>query len=267
MPYTFTPANFSAADIAASGQCFRMTPAGEHAWQLITHGELLHITQTPDGAVTLSCTEEAYRARWHAYFDMDTDYSAAIDQIPEEDGFLRMAAAASCGVRLLRQDPWEMLITFIISQRKSIPAIRTSVERLCELCGEQHDGWYAFPTPEAIAALTVDELRTCGVGYRARYIHDTAMLCVGKDLSALSALDDDALQDALLAFPGVGVKVAQCVMLFGYHRQHAAPVDVWINRVIDEHYGGTNPFARYGAYAGIYQQYLFYYRQNVMRQR
>ena len=267
MPYTFRPDFFSAADIAASGQCFRMTPAGDRTWVLIAHGERLYITQEPDGLVTLSCTEDEYNLTWRDYFDMNTDYGAAIAAIPEEDGFLRTAAEASSGVRLLRQDPWEMLITFIISQRKSIPAIRTSVERLCALCGEDRGGWYAFPHPEAVAALTTDELLSCGVGYRARYIKETARMCLERDLGALAALDDDALQSALTAFPGVGVKVAQCVMLFGYHRQHAAPVDVWINRVIDEHYGGVNPFARYGEYAGLYQQYLFYYRQNVMRQK
>ena len=267
MPYSFRADYFSIADIAASGQCFRMTQDGSGSWTLIAHGERLHITQAADGLVTLSCTEEAFHARWQEYFDLETDYGAAIAAIPAEDDFLRSAAAASAGVRLLRQDPWEMLITFIISQRKSIPAIRTSVERLCALCGEAHDGWYAFPTPETVAALTIEELQSCGVGYRAKYIHETALLCLKQDLTALAALDDDSLQAALTAFPGVGVKVAQCVMLFGYHRQHAAPVDVWINRVIDEHYGGVNPFARYGERAGIYQQYLFYYRQHVLRQK
>ena len=92
----------------------------------------------------------------------------------------------------------------------------------------------------------------------------TALQCIGRDLHDLDALDDEALLQALMEFPGVGVKVAHCVMLFGYHRLAAAPVDVWIQRVIDQHYGGENPFPRYGSHAGLYQQYMFFYKQHVL---
>lgn len=264
MSVTLTIPYFSPGDIAASGQVFRMTQTGDGEWTLCAASDRLVITVDDVSAVTFSCGEKAFQTRWAPYFDMDGEYAAAIDMIPPEHGFLRAAAEKGAGLRILRQDPWEMLITFIISQRKSIPAIRTSVERLCTLCGEDMGGWYAFPTPEAIAACTMDELRACGVGYRAKYIHATALMCVGRDLHELDMLDDAALLEALLAFPGVGVKVAHCVMLFGYHRLASAPVDVWIQRVIDRHYGGVNPFPQYGGYAGLYQQYMFFYQQHVL---
>lgn len=266
MSYTFRVPHFSVNQIANSGQVFRMTPDENGGYVLCAGAERLFITAEEDGAVTLSCSQEAFEKRWRAYFDMDTDYAGAMEAIPEEDGFLRIAAASGAGLRILRQDPWEMLITFIISQRKSIPAIRTSVERLCALCGRDMGGWHAFPTAEEIAGCTLDELRSCGVGYRAKYILETARMCVGCDLHALDQLDDAQLLEALTAFPGVGTKVAHCVMLFGYHRFGAAPVDVWIQRVIDQHYGGVNPFPQYGNTAGLYQQYMFYYRQHVLGQ-
>lgn len=264
MSHTMTIPNFSPGDIADSGQVFRMTHTGDAEWTLCAGSERLVITVDNESAVTFSCGVEAFEGRWMRYFDLASDYGAVIGQIPEEDSFLRTAANAGAGLRILRQDPWEMLISFIISQRKSIPAIRTSVERLCALCGEDMGGWHAFPTPEAIAACTMDELRSCGVGYRAKYIHATALQCIGRDLHELEALNDEALLQALMAFPGVGVKVAHCVMLFGYHRLAAAPVDVWIQRVIDQHYGGVNPFPRYGSHAGLYQQYMFFYQQHVL---
>ena len=266
MSYTIREPHFSIGQIANSGQVFRLTQQEDGTFVLCAGAERLDIAVEQDGAVTFSCDQEAFDGRWRSYFDMDTDYAGAMESIPEEDGFLRMAAASGAGLRILRQDPWEMLITFIISQRKSIPAIRTSVERLCALCGRDMGSWYAFPTAEEIAACTMDELRSCGVGYRAKYISETAKRCIGCDLHTLDHLDDEALLDALMAFPGVGVKVAHCVMLFGYHRFGAAPVDVWIQRVIDQHYGGVNPFPRYGNIAGLYQQYMFYYRQHVLRE-
>lgn len=264
MNYSLKLSHFSPDDIANSGQVFRMLHTGDAEWTLCAGSERLVITVEEDTTVTFSCDEETFQTRWAAYFGMDDNYAGAIDEIPESHSFLRDAAQAGAGLRILRQDPWEMLITFIISQRKSIPAIRTSVERLCTLCGADMGGWHAFPTPEAIAACTMDELRSCGVGYRAKYIHATAMMCLGRDLHELDALDDAALLEALLAFPGVGVKVAHCVMLFGYHRLASAPVDVWIQRVIDTHYGGVNPFPQYGKYAGLYQQYMFFYQQHVL---
>ena len=129
---------------------------------------------------------------------------------------------------------WEMLVTFIISQRKNIPAIRACVEALCVRYGENLGREYAFPTPAALSGAGEEGLRTCALGYRAGYVLAAARLVQtgALDLEALASLGDGELLEALTAVPGVGVKVASCVSLFGYHRIAAFPRDVWINRVV-----------------------------------
>jgi N-glycosylase/DNA lyase len=168
------------------------------------------------------------------------------------------------GLRILRQDPWEMLLTFIISQRKSIPAIASAVEALAARWGEplpaEREELFAFPTPEAMAGATEAELRACSLGYRAPYVLDAVRKVTGGevDLAALGKMEDEALFRALQAIRGVGRKVAECVCLFGYGRLSRVPVDVWIERAIREECGGCEPFSAYGDDAGIMQQYVFY---------
>ena len=164
-----------------------------------------------------------------------------------------------------------MLITFLISQRKSIPAIRTAVERLARCCGEplsaEGDEVFLFPTPQQLCGLSGAQLMGCGLGYRTRYIQNAAAQASSGtlDLGALAALPDDALFSRLLELDGVGKKVANCVCLFGYGRTAMAPIDVWIQRLIDEEFGGRAPFPSYGQQAGIVQQYLFYYKRSTRR--
>lgn len=167
----------------------------------------------------------------------------------------------------MRQDPFEMLITFIISQRKSIPAIRSSVEKLCLAAGKEitKNGrtFYTFPSPSALGKLSVNELKNCSLGYRAAYIHATARMIAREKISfaKMETLSDKELTEKLLLFPGAGIKVVNCISLFAYHRTAAAPVDVWIGRVIQKYYGGVSPFPSYGHAAGIFQQYMFFYAQ------
>ena len=250
--------------IAESGQCFRMDETGAGHYTLVAMGHVLEMDALPGGCV-LHCTVKQYEEIWKAYFDMETDYAAFRAAIPASDGFLTKAAEAGRGIRILRQQPWEMLITFIISQRKSIPAIKRCVQQLCLRAGKpiRHAGhvFFAFPTPRRLAGLSMDELAACGLGYRAGYVHAAARLAASGalDLAALCQAENAALQQALLAVPGVGAKVANCVMLFGYHRLDGFPRDVWINRVIEEEYGGHFNLAPYAGFEGVMQQYMFYY--------
>jgi N-glycosylase/DNA lyase len=182
--------------------------------------------------------------------------------------FLNRACDYGRGIRMLRQDPWEMLITFILSQRKNIPAIRHCVEALCSCYGEPigsaGEPLFAFPSAERLAAQDERCLLDCSLGYRAKYVSAAARLVASGalDLSALAALSDDALMDALLAVPGVGEKVANCVLLFGYHRLGRFPRDVWINRIVENEYDGEFPLERYPGIAGALQQYMFYYARS-----
>ena len=160
-----------------------------------------------------------------------------------------------------------MLISFIISQRKNIPAIKASIEKICrlageEICEDERVGVvYSFPTPDKLAALSMEELSSCSLGYRDKYVHQAALdVCSGAvDLESWVNLDDAALMEKLISLYGVGVKVANCEILFGYHRLDAFPKDVWINRVLDLKYPDGFMFDQYAPYNGIMQQYLFFY--------
>ncbi len=256
-----------------SGQCFRPHRIKEATYRFVTGDHSVDIVDETlrrgsktkkgwDGVTELSfsCSKKEWEGVWHPYFDLDTNYRKIRSTVPKKDKFLQYAAECGEGIRILRQDKFEMLISFIISQRKSIPAIRTSIERLVTLYG--HDG--LFPAPADMLRATDDELTSCGLGYRVPYIRKAVeRVAHGEvDLEMLDGLPDEDLFDKLKSFAGVGDKVANCVALFAYHRTGRAPVDTWIARVIEEEYNGVDPFPRYGNVAGIMQQYMFYYMLN-----
>ena len=259
--------HFDLETLSVSGQCFRMKHLTGGAFLVLSGERSVRVTPLGAERFRFSCGA-AQQSYWQTYFDLETDYDALFASIPPEERFLHRAAQAGEGLRILRQEPFEMLVSFILSQRKSIPAIRDCVERLCARYGRKLPcGAYGFPRPERLARATEAELRDCGLGYRAPYVLGTAQRVASGalDLTACAALPDEALLSALMDCPGVGIKVAGCVMLFAYHRLAAAPVDVWIQKVIDEEYGGDSPFPRWGEWAGWYQQLLFYYRQHVLQ--
>ena len=223
----------------------------------------------PEGCL-LDCDQAEFDALWRNYFDLDTDYAVIRAKADPEDLFLKRACAYGQGIRMLRQDPWEMLISFIISQRKNIPAIQFCIEALAERYGDLLEvtgekRHYSFPSAPRLAALSEWEFLACSLGYRAKYVLAAArMVASGAlDLDAIAALPDDALFSALLAVPGVGEKVANCVMLFGYHRLSRFPRDVWIIRVEEREYDGAFPTERYPFDAGALQQYIFYYARSA----
>jgi N-glycosylase/DNA lyase len=265
--------HFDPAAIAESGQCFRMRIRAPGLVEAIHRGRRLLIETLGDERLGFSCTQEEFHDVWEDYFDLSTDYSLFLNAVDREDGYLLRAAGAGQGLRILRQDPWEVLISFILSQRKSIPAIRDGIEKISlrlgsPVTGEQ--GVYDFPTPQRLAVASLAELSACSLGYRAPYIQAAARsVAAGEtDLNEMDRFSDETLMQKLLALYGVGVKVASCVMLFGYHRLDLAPVDVWIQRVIENEYGGVSPFPKYKGFAGVMQQYMFYdqiYRKRSRR--
>lgn len=254
---------FDLEKIADSGQCFRLNQLEPGRFRLTAWDRCVELTKRAD-AWLLDCPAEEFNALWRGYFDLDADYAAFRSAVPKKDAYLTAATEFGSGIRILRQDPWEMLVTFIISQRKNIPAIRACVETLCTRYGENLGPEYAFPPPEALSMAGEEGLQSCALGYRARYVLAAARLVqTGRlNLETLAFLGDGELLEALTAVPGVGVKVANCVSLFGYHRIAAFPRDVWINRVVREHYRGRFPLYRYKGFAGVMQQYLFYYARH-----
>lgn len=257
-------AEFSIKQIAESGQCFRLNPAGEGCYRLLARGRALTLTQTERG-VQFDCAQEEFDALWRPYFDWDTDYAVIRQSVDPADIFLTRAAAFGAGVRILRQDPWETLITFILSQRKNIPAIKGCVELLCSRFGEPIPGAdaFAFPAPEALANAELECLLGCSLGYRGKYVSAAARMAASGELdfAEMESLPDGALYEKLLTVPGVGKKVADCTMLFGFHRLGRFPVDVWIERVLEREYPNGFPLERYEPFAGVLQQYIFYYER------
>ena len=249
--------------IAQSGQCFRMTEI-ENGVQLIAKGKFLQVWDLGNHQFRFQCTQQEYEDIWKKYFDLNTDYTQYRECILKRDRFLQHAAVYGAGLRILNQEPFEMLVSFIISQRKSIPAIRTAVELLSKTFGspietEQGTFW-AFPTPQQLANADLEQLKSCGLGYRAGYVLDAAQkVATGQlDLEALQNQTDENLLAQLQTVSGVGIKVASCAALFGYHRLKALPIDVWMERVIQKVYQGKWPKS-YQKYAGVLQQYMFYY--------
>lgn len=204
-------------------------------------------------------TPEEAQTVWAPYFDLERDYSAVCRTLAS-DPVLVSAIAFAPGLHLLRQEPWEALCSFILSQNNNIPRIRGIIARLCALFGEPVDGGFAFPVPERLAELTENDLAPIRSGFRAKYVLDAAQrVASGQlDLGALSGMPLEEARAALRTIRGVGPKVAECALLYGCGRVECFPVDVWIRRVLDCLYPQGFP-AGFGPIAGIAQQYLFHY--------
>ena len=246
-------------------------------YRIIAGESCLYITalDTGRGLYDLDCTEEEYAGFWHTYFDLSENYRRIRERIdPVKDPFLREAADREKGIRILRQDPWEMLITFIISQNKNIPGIRRCVESLAKSCGQKKTdsrgiSYYAFPTPQQVASLSEEALAECRLGYRCKYVKAAAEAVLSEkiNLEALRAADEKTSISSLTGLYGVGVKVANCVSLFGLHHVDAFPVDVWVKRILAEEYPDGYPFEQYSPFNGIYQQYMFAYYRHLAYQK
>ncbi|NCB41621.1 MAG: DNA-3-methyladenine glycosylase 2 family protein [Clostridia bacterium] len=254
--------------IAESGQCFRLNEISKHHWQLIALAKILNIKEIGPYEYEFDCDEREHLEIWSSYFDLETDYPAMMRDVPKDDAFVNAALEFGKGMRILRQDPWEMLISFIVSQRKNISGIKKCIESLCLCFGEEIEGRgiYAFPTPKALAQAPEEAFCNCSLGYRLSYVRKAAQMVDANvfDLETTASLSSKELSDVellsrLTAIPGVGPKVAQCVMLFGFHRLEAFPIDVWIDRVIKKYYNGSFPVGLYPGFAGVVQQYIFYY--------
>ena len=257
--------DFDLQKIADSGQCFRVKAFDDGMFRFITGSEVLYIRKLSRARYEVSCPDETWRSVWVPYFDLERNYFRIRKAIPNTDTYMRLAARGGKGIRILRQDPWETLATFIISQRKSIPAIKASVEMLAERFGEEkstpYETLYTFPSASQLEKASDQDLADCKLGYRVSYVKDAVakVLSGNLDLPALSDLPDADVLNALKTVRGVGDKVASCVCLFSYGRTGIAPIDTWIHKIIACEYGGVDPFPAYGESAGIMQQYAFYY--------
>jgi len=267
--------NFNIEQIADSGQCFRMNKIEARKYSLIAYGRYLELIQIDKDIVELSCQEEEYELIWKEYFDMDYDYNSIVrDLLQGTDDFLKKAAEYGRGIRILRQEPFEMIISYIISQNKNIPAIKSCIEAICRRYGEKKISvecggveYFNFPSPDILASASKEDLRELKTGYRDDYIIKAAQaISYGSvELDYLKKCSYVEAQKALLTIHGIGEKVANCISLYGLHHIEVFPIDVWIARVLKEIYQDEFYKELYDGYAGIIQQYMFYYMRYLKR--
>ena len=280
------------------GQCFRFEPVAgsQHTAEYagVAHGRLVSFAQDGDTLYIYNSTERDFHVLWRRYLGLDVDYAAIdADILSRSDNpALREAVHVGSGIRILRQPEWETVCSFIISQNNNIPRIKKIISAMSERYGERisapgmesHGGaaagaggagsasggangangmsgaLYSFPTPESLCEAGVDGLFALRTGFRAKYIHDAARVWSGGGIDVAALPTADAAR-VLEGIKGVGPKVAACSLLFGFGRLDAFPVDVWIKRVIARYFGEGFTAESLGPYAGVAQQYLFYYER------
>ncbi|SFC43325.1 DNA-3-methyladenine glycosylase family protein [Clostridium uliginosum] len=288
--------NFKLKQIFECGQIFRFEEIAEDNFIVIAFGKLIELKADGNNIIIYNTSEEDFNNIWLNYFDLKRDYSAVKKEL-SKDNLLRQSIEFGYGVRVLNQDPFEILISFIISARNNIPSIKKTVNKISTKWGNKIDfkgnTYYAFPTIDQIKDATLEEIQETGASFRSKYIIDTIqnlysatkeIQCLDNneeksfmkyDLNYIKSLNDDECHIALQEFKGVGAKVADCIMLFSMGKSSAFPVDVWVKRAMIHFYGaeegslnkirifGRNKF---GDLSGFAQQYLFYYaRENNIK--
>lgn len=244
------------------GQAFRWVQTGESEWHGVAFSKPLTVRQNGNKIEFIGASKEDVEKIWMPYFDFERDYAALCERF-KADEHLEKAVSECRGIRVLRQEPWEAICSFIISSNNNIPRIKGIIDRLCRLLGEPLGGDdYAFPTAEKIAEAGLDALAPIRAGFRAKYIIDAAQKVANGeiDFEKIYAASLEEGRDELIKIKGVGEKVAQCSLLYGFGKVDAFPVDVWVKRIMQEMYPDGLPECVNGV-RGIAQQYLFHWRR------
>lgn len=275
--------NFNIKQIVECGQCFRWEKINDNDYIGVAFDKVIEVVQEGDAVTIMNSNQEEFENIWFKYFDLSRDYSKVKEAL-SQDVILRKSVEFGYGIRILNQDQFEILISFIISARNSIPSIMKTIKEISKRWGNEikYKGniYYSFPSPNALKGVTEDEIRETGASFRSKYIVDTINKINKKedikfDLSYISEMNDDDCHIALQEYKGVGAKVSDCVMLFSMGKTSAFPVDVWVKRAMIHFYNaeegslskirifGRNKFK---ALSGFAQQYLFYYaRENKIK--
>lgn len=263
------------------GQCFRWNREEDGSYTGVVKDRAVNIKAENEMLTIDNCSESDYKEIWAEYLDMDRDYAGIKKTLSQHDSVMEKAVKYGSGIRLLHQDPWETVISFIISQNSNIPRIKKCIESLCANFGESLGEYrgqerFAFPSAEKLASLSLEDFAVCRLGYRDKYILETARAVASDGGKTLAAARDMTFEDAekyIRSLHGVGPKVANCILLFGLLKYESFPLDVWMKRIMHQLYGfeendmkGMAAYARehFGEYSGFAQQYLFYYaRENL----
>lgn len=247
------------------GQAFRWRREDDSSWSGVAKGVFLNIKKEGGAFIFKDTNDEDFENVWRRYFDLDRDYVSICDTL-KRDSLIAATVDEYYGIRILNQDSWEALCSFVISQQNNIKRIKGIIERLCEKYGEKiRDGWYSFPSAERLSELTEADFEALGTGYRAKYLvklsNDVASGRI--DLARIASLPLDEARNELMKIYGVGVKVANCALLFGFGFYDAFPVDVWMKRVM-QYYPDGLPEC-FNGIGGIAQQYLFHWARNNLK--
>lgn len=268
--------DFELKHIFECGQCFRWEKH-DNGYIGVFDRNVLYVEKVKEDIIFKGICSCDIQNTCNEYFNLNTDYMEIKNKLIKLDKNIKEATLYGDGIRILKQDLWEMLISFIISANNNIPRIQRTIKRLCEKYGEKLEysekTFYTFPAKEQLSKATMLELREIGLGYRDRYIYETTKKILNGevDLDNIYAKSTDEARKVLLNLTGVGRKVADCILLFGLNRYEVFPTDVWVKRAIIEDYFNRNDiqlnkiqeFANktYGDLAGFAQQYLFYYKR------
>lgn len=276
--------HFDVRQILESGQVFRFEKITDQSYMLVAKQKVIKLAQHEESSsvmiynTNISELDEV----WSHYLDINTNYAEIANTLSAKDEHMAKAVAFGQGIRILKQDPWEMLISFIISQNKAIPHIKECIKNISRQFGtpiedEDCNGYYTFPTPEELKNATEEDLRACKVGFRAPYIIDACHKILNEEivLNDLYLMSAKEAKEKLMSIKGVGPKIADCILLFAYSKMELFPTDVWIKRVMEGLYFEgremklveIQKFAKsyFGNLAGYAQQYLFFYgRENAL---
>ena len=244
------------------GQVFRFVQEG-NTFRVCAKNHMARITDE-GGEYVVKCDDKSF---FEKYFDFDTDY-AAIQAKVADNGFVSDAIEYGKGIHILRQDPIEAIFSFIVSQNNHIPRIKGIIERICDSLGEDMGEYHAFPSVEKLASAGSDFYAKIGAGYRAEYLDRVAKTMLDENVDEWKKLSTPELRAKLLSLHGVGRKVADCALLFGFSRFDVFPVDTWIKKAFESEYEGVAPekmsdllVERYGENAGFVQQWAFYFKR------
>ncbi len=245
------------------GQAFRWKRSDKGGFEGIALGRYLRVEQKGEDIIFYNTTKEEYETLWRGYFDIDRDYGDILNRA-KMDSRLSDITKDCGGIRVLKQDSWEALCSFIISQNNNIPRIKGIIDRLCRDFGDECEGGYTFPGYDRLAGLTLEDLAPLRSGFRAKYIIDAAQKCSSGEvnLSAISKMDTDSARNELMKIKGVGPKVADCTLLFGMGFSRAFPMDVWMKRAMAKLFSDGLP-ENVLEVSGIIQQYIFHFARTT----
>ena len=262
------------------GQCFRWERVNDEEWLGVAFGRLVSVKQIDDELIIYNSTKEDFYNIWCHYFALDEDYDAIDKELLEncQNPTFVEALNEGKGIRILHQEAWETVCSFIISQNNNIPRIKKIIDALSFALGKQIDAtemenhgakgreFYSFPTAEAILNAGEEFIFSLKTGFRAKYIIDAAQKWCEGTINEEELKQIEVLEDAiayLCRVKGIGLKVASCTLLFGFERHDPFPVDVWMKRVLDKYFEKDFSPATFGKYSGVAQQYLFDFERNI----